>query len=313
MSKTVESKSISDLLNSYKLSETAPLRILRESSDNQVWLIGDKNKNILRLSKRLPLEDIKFEYEALAHFVKNNFSVPVWVKTKKGELFIVRDGFDAAIMFKFIEGFQINISSKSSAYYQQIHAAGSALANLSEIGKLFKLEATRHRNIFSELERALHDEDVFKRDFKDGDIFIKQVRQAIKFGQESKSAVGLIHNDYRPSNVLFKNNPEVSGVIDFDWSCIGSQIKDLALAVLEWSYLDGNAEPDFTAFDIFLEGYNSVATEKYIKGKELYSWIMFSALSDASTYFCDRLNQSNLVKDIYSSFMYKKYLYFSQL
>ncbi|MDO8658339.1 MAG: phosphotransferase, partial [Candidatus Levybacteria bacterium] len=195
----------------------------------------------------------------------------------------------------------------------QACTAGRTLACMHEIGKTFKPVSSRSRNIFIELERVLQYEDVFKKYFEDGSIFIEQVKETIKFGKEDKSPIGLIHNDYRAGNIFFKNDKEINGIIDFDWSCFGPLMKDIALGVLEWSFPDGRTEPDFTIFDAFLDGYNSVSVQKYAKDKELYSWIMFSALSDTSTFFCDRLSSLDLKKKIDSSYMYRKYLFFSKL
>lgn len=119
--------------------------------------------------------------------------------------------------------------------------------------------------------------------------------------------------NYRAGNVFFKNDDEISGVIDFDWSCIGPQIKDLALGALEWSCADGRVEPNPIIFDAFLDGYNSVSSQKVSKDKELYAWVMFAALSDTATYLCDRLSAGEIKKKISCSYMYQKYLHFSNL
>lgn len=306
---------ITNILNKYDILESEPLTLIRESSDNQVYLVGDKNKKILRLSKRLPIEDVQFEYEVLQHLEINNFPVAPWVKTKDGSIFAFTEGVEVAVMFDFIEGYHATADKDTLPTREQAYTAGKALASMSEVGKTFKPSSPRRRNIFTELERVLENEDVFRNEFERGNDFVEQVKQSIAFARDSKSSVGLIHNDYRTDNVFFKNDNEISGVIDFDWSCIGPQIKDLALGALEWSCADSRTEPDPAIFDAFLEGYNSVSAEKINRGKELYSWIMFAALSDTATYFCDRLtsaNTSEQKRKITSSFMYRKYLHFSK-
>ena len=301
------------ILNQYNISEVAPIEMIRESGDNHVYTIGNKEKNILRVSKRLPIEDVQFEYEVLQHLSKNNFPVPAWIKTKDGNFYASTEDIEVAVMFGFLEGYHVSINKENLATKEQAYTAGRALGSMAEIGKTFKPSSARTRNIFSELERAIENEETFKRDFEGGEKFIEEVKQAIKFSKENKLPLGLIHNDYRAGNVFFKKDSEISGVIDFDWSCIGPVIKDLALGVLEWSCSDGRTEPDFNIFDAFLDGYNSVSKEKYIKGKELYSWIMFAALSDTATFFCDRLNNPEQKKSINYSYMYHKYLFFSKL
>ncbi|MEK7104370.1 MAG: hypothetical protein AAB842_03155, partial [Patescibacteria group bacterium] len=66
-------------------------------------------------------------------------------------------------------------------------------------------------------------------------------------------------------------------------------------------------------FDAFLDGYNSIANTKWKKDKKLYSWIKFATLSDVVTYFCDLADTSDSDKQIVKSYMYQKYLFFSNL
>lgn len=306
-------ETITKILEQYDITEVSPIEIIRESGDNHVYTIGNKEKKILRVSKRLPIEDVQFEYEVLQHLSKNNFPVPAWIKTKDGNFYASTEDIEVAVIFGFLGGYHIQLDKEHLPSKEQAHTAGRALGSMAEIGKTFKPTSARTRNIFSELERAIENEETFKRDFEGGEKFIEEVKQAIKFGKENKLPVGLIHNDYRAGNVFFKNDIKISGVIDFDWSCIGPIIKDLALGVLEWSSPDNSTEPNFVIFDAFLDGYNSVSKEKYIKGKELYSWIMFAALSDTATFFCDRLNNPEQKKSINYSYMYHKYLFFSKL
>ncbi len=301
------------ILDQYDILEKTPIIFIHESSDNIVYCIGEKDKKILRISKKTIIDDIKFEYEVLQHLAMNNFPVADWIKTKNDNIYASTEDIEVAVLFDFLEDYHISINKENLATKEQAYTAGCTLGSLAEIGKTFKPTSARRRNIFSELERAVENEEFFKRDFEGGEKFIEEVKQAIKFGKENKLPTGLIHNDYRVGNVFFKNDSEISGVIDFDWSCVGPLIKDLALGVLEWSCSDGRTEPDFVIFDAFLDGYNSVSKEKYTKGKELYSWIMFASLSDTATFFCDRLNNPELKKDINYSYMYQKYLFFFKL
>ena len=306
-------ESVNKILDQYSIPEVAPIEMIRESGDNHVYLIGKKHKKILRLSKRLPIEDVRFEYEALQHLAVNNFPVPNWVKTKDGSFYASAEDVEVAVMFDFLEGYHACADKNNLPTKEQAYTAGCALGLMAEIGKSFKPSSPRRRNIFIELERVIKNEEVFKKDFEGGALFVEQVKTALKFGREDRSIVGLIHNDFRPGNIFFKGDNKISGVIDFDWSCIGPAIKDLGLGALEWSFPDGRTEPDFTIFDAFLGGYNSSSVKKVSKGKNLYGWIMFSALSDASTFFCDRLSDLKLKKKVKSSYMYLKYIYFSKL
>jgi Ser/Thr protein kinase RdoA (MazF antagonist) len=300
---------LTKILAQYDIPEITPQVLVRESGDNQVYVIGTNKKKILRLSKKLPIEDVRFEYEALQYLAKNNFPVPGWVKTKKGNFYASTEGIGVAVLFDFLEGYHVKIDKEHFPTKEQAFTAGSKLGEISNLGQIFKSSSSRHRNIFSELERVLQNEDVFKKKFEGGTVFVEQVKEIITFAKGQNILKGLIHNDYRVGNVFFKTDTVINGVIDFDWSCIGPNIKDLALGVIEWSFPDGSKVPNLEVFDTFLEGYNSAADNKVIKNKNLYTWIMFAALSDAATFFCDRLGNHNQKKNISYSYMYQKYLF----
>jgi thiamine kinase-like enzyme len=103
----------------------------------------------------------------------------------------------------------------------------------------------------------------------------------------------------------------IESLIDFDWSCPGPFIKDVALALVEWSFPDGGIQPREDIIVAFLSAYNKNSPVKIIKDNNLYNWIKFSCLSDTATYFCDRIDSENPKRDISKSYMYQKYQYFA--
>jgi len=303
---------LSELLQNYELSESSPITLLRESGDNFVYSVGEKGKKILRISKRLPVEDIKFEYEANKYLSSGGVIVPKWLTTKTGDFYVLVDG-KVAVMFDFLPGHHIEVDKDHLPTKEQAYGAGKGLGLMSNASAGFVTTSPRKRNIFTELERAMAMSDTFIDQFEGGREFIEQIQEMLDFGKNQHEIEGLIHNDYRSGNVFFNDNDEFAGIIDFDWSCIGPVIKDLVLAVVEWSFPDGAEEADWTIFDSFLEGYNSVASRKWPKDEKLYSWIKFSTLSDSATYFCDLVEDPTSTKRVIRSYMYKKYLYFSKI
>lgn len=303
---------IKKALQDYNLDEISPIVLLRESSDNLVYLIGEKSKKILRISKRLPVDDIRFEYEATEFLSKSGISVPKWLTTKTSDFYTLIDN-NVAVLFDFIEGHHIEVNKDNLPTQIQAYNAGKGLGLISNASAGFTSTSPRQRNIFSEFDRVISMSEIFINKFEGGQEFVDQVKEMINFGKKQNESVGFIHNDYRPSNVFFNDNDELVGIIDFDWSCIGPIIKDLALAIVEWSFPDGSAEPDFKIFDSFLEGYNSATKNKWQKDERLYSWIKFATLSDASTYFCDLADDPDSTKRIIKSYMYRKFKFFSNL
>lgn len=304
---------INKITEEYEIEETSPVILLRESSDNLVYQIGEKSKKILRVSKHLAVSEILFEFELLSYLDSRGFGVPKWLKTKNGDVYGLHEG-SVSVMFDFVPGYHVTINkefflnNKNEAF-----EAGKCLGLFSNIGKDFKTTQGRTRTIFSELQRVVDNEKRFKDEFEYGEEFVGQVKRSIEFAKSGTTSIGLIHNDFRASNLIFGESGTVKSVVDFDWACFGPLIKDVALAVLEWSFPDGYIEPDIKSFDLFLEGYNSVADVKVTKGSELYQWIMLSALSDTATFFCDRIDSPTLKRNINYSYMYRKYLHFLNL
>ncbi len=303
---------IKKALQDYNLDEISPITLLRESGDNLVYVIGEKDKKILRISKRLPIEDIKFEYEATEFLLKGGVTVPKWLTTKTGDFYTLIDS-NVAVLFDFIEGHHIEVDKDHLPTQTQAYNAGKGLGLMSNASASFTSTSLRKRNIFSEFNRVISMSEIFINKFEGGQEFVDQVKEMIKFGKNQNESAGFIHNDYRSSNVFFNDSDGLVGIIDFDWSCIGPIIKDLALAVVEWSFPDGATEPDFKIFDSFLDGYNSIANNKWQKDEKLYSWIKFATLSDASTYFCDLADDPDSTKRIIKSYMYRKFKFFSDL
>lgn len=300
------------ILPEYNLTETSPVILLRESGDNYVFSVGEKDKKIFRVSKRLPIEDIKFEYETNQFLANNGLHVAKWLMTKTGNISTILNG-SIVVGFDFLAGHQINVDKDHLPSNVQAYNAGKELGLLGNIGVNFKSQSPRKRDILSELKRVISIEKTFTDNFEGGKDFVGQVKKALDFGLKQKETYGLIHNDYRPGNVFFDNNDSISGIIDFDWSCIGPIIKDVALAVVEWSFPDGANEPNWEVFEAFLNGYNSVSNRKLNRADaDLVAWIKFTTLSDASTYFCDLALDPTSTKRIIKSYMYRKYLFFSK-
>jgi Ser/Thr protein kinase RdoA (MazF antagonist) len=288
-------------------------KVIRESSDNRVYLIDENDKYVLRIGKKLSIEDVCFEHEVAEYLRKGGVPVPRWKKNRKGEYWTETSSGEVAVAFEHIEGFHVVSDREHKPSEGQVRVAGKMLGTLSAVGLGYKSKAGRGRTIFSELERVFAHESDIIQSFKGGEAFVAEVREALSFAKNADGPKGIIHNDFRPHNVFFESDSKICGVIDFDWATTGLIQKDLAHSVLEWSFPDGIPQPHEVLFDAFLDGYNSTSPFPGKRGKELYEWICFSALSDVATYFCDRISDPALKKDIGRSYMYKKYLYFKNL
>ena len=287
------------------------LTFLRESSDNIVYYVDFKleHMGVLRLSKRDVSQDILFELKWIDALSKSPVPVAPIIRTNNGKLYFQIEK-TVGVVFEFMKGFHLDLSNKSKIDVKYIKEGAKALAKLHNISSAIAINIPRKRNIFTELNRIL----VIKKEFEDrfggGKEFTKLIEEYITWAKSQTYKPVLINNDYRIGNVIFKNNG-IEAIIDFDWACIGPAQKDLALALVEWSYVDKTDNgPNKKIFETFLSEYNKIAKVKFTKNETLFKWICFSCLSDTSTYLIDRINQEKPNK-VTDSYMYQKHLYFS--
>jgi Ser/Thr protein kinase RdoA (MazF antagonist) len=303
-------ETIKHIVDQYDWSEKEPVQLIRESADNKVYVVGDSQKTVIRVSKRLLIEDVQFEHECLIYLASAGVLVAPWITTTSGEIFTCAEDGSVVTAFGFVQGHHILVDKENLPTVDQAYAAGATLGLIAKAGEGYKTNLNRSRTIYTEFQRVLENKERFIGKFSNGQEFIDNVEAMVSFAKADQSSNGLIHNDFRAGNILFRDDVAVSAVLDFDWSCVGPLIKDAALGVLEWSFPDGATQHDSKIFDSFLNGYASTSGT-HPAGKLLYQWIMFAALSDASTYFCDLLDDPESTKTTLSSYMYKKFKYFS--
>ncbi len=302
---------LASVLEQYALTEKDPIVPLRESDDNQVFRVGTTEQAILRISKRLSKEDVRFEYEAIRILREKGLPVAPWIVTKNNDLYAL-SGESVAVLFGLLPGSPADKRDDHPAIQSRASQAGMMLRRIHEGGEGLDPALTRNRTIFTELERALSLQEIFVKEFEGGEDFMRQVRGAVEFGKQWTGPVTLIHNDFRISNILFNEQNVLTGVVDFDWSCRGPWIKDLALALVEWSFPDGASQEDELIFDAFLSGYAQMNGPAIERGKMLADWIAFATLSEACTYFCDLAQDPSSSKRVIKSYMYRKYQYFKE-
>lgn len=305
----IDNEIIKKIKNKYLLN-IRNFSLIRESPDNKVFLIKtDKEKFVLRINKRDVRNDILFETTWLNYLKKHDVPV-VKIKNTADEKPFVIDNQSVIVLFEFAQGEHIKVRAEKKPNLEKVKNAAYELAKIHNVSYNVNINIPRKRNILTEIDRALEIEDKLLKFSPGGDRFIQELKFYQQWAKQNINDKYLIHNDYRPLNIFFDGN-KVSAIIDFDWSCQGPAIKDLAHTLCEWSFPDGakNHWPD--VFSVFLTSYNKIAKNKVKLDNNLYHWICFSALSDAATHFTDLANE-NIFKRIASSYMYQKFLYFKE-
>lgn len=287
--------------------------LVRESSDNQIWKLVSKRSHqgyFLRISKRDLKEDIAFEATWLEVLAKDGVPVAPLVKTYSGEPFSISE-FGATTLFKEVFGTHLNFDKENFPNKEQIASAAKALARIHQASSSVATALPRQRTIFTELSRVESIKDNLNLDEPGNSEFLSGISDSLAWAKSQQFEPVLIHNDYRIGNLLFEGD-EVAAVLDFDWSCMGPAIKDVAHALAEWSYPDGADTHNESVFAAFLDSYNTVAKNPIARNKTLYQWIAFSCISDAATFVVDRIERGQ-PKLPRQSYMFSKYRHFKGL
>ena len=313
-------KDISYVVDLYGISSPISCVKIHDGIDNNVYIIerSSKEKSVLRESKRSnERKDIDFEIELLLKLKSVNFKSAKLLATKTGQYKV---SLDAATytMFEFIQGSKFEQTDTTILTQGVITTGSKALGDLHQHTRGIMSGAKSVRNIFTELERILKIDSGLLKQFMGYDALLSDVllfyKEAEKKMAKETIPLGVIHNDYRIQNLIYKNASDCY-IIDFDWACNGPLIKDVALAVGEWSLFDyKNSVPNREAINSFLMGYNSASPIEINYDSNLLFWMCFAYLSEASTFFvdiCESRYPDLVITNVEQCYSLKKFKYFN--
>ena len=257
-----------------------------------VLMTHDNSKYIYRQSLRdKPHEDIMFEKNFSDYLLQKNIPVRR----------VLYAGSEA--LLDFCEGTSLDVQQISE---KMAFNGGALLAKFHSVAKTFDVLPLPTRKLETELLRVISIQDQLRTKYTNGVVFVSIVEDLLQSKFLKTSDTCIIHNDFRVQNVLFQNE-NISAILDFDWSCKGTPLKDLGHALVEWSFPDGG-KFNQKIFKSFFQGYTSNNPD--IDYEDLKYWIAFSCISDTATYLCDTLDDMPSGGEILS-WMYGKYLFFN--
>lgn len=297
-------KKLAQALQQQLKAETISLR--QSSRDNVVFQMKttDFGNFIARVSLTRSLAEAESEALFITHLAQHS-SVPV-AQPLQVVIVVVGESELPVTLFPFISYDSSPVLTQSLATQ-----AGSLLAQIHTASSDF---LTQHS--FQSPRSLTADIESFRTRFEADQSpptnlseIIAAIHWAENFvlSQPETNKPLIIHNDYRPNNVLCSDG-KVAAIIDFDWS-VETEFwqKDVAQAALEWSMPDGQAESNMALFEAMIKGYCDKAA---IEMPDLRDWIRFTAVTDAIHYWLHS-RQSGGDTSALQSYMYDKYLYFS--
>lgn len=237
-----------DLLELFQeIGNVESIKGITEGVENTNYLVNLQNhkKFIFTIfEKRTKESDLPFFNNAMSEFQKNGINCPLPIQIQGNDIFRIK-GKPCAI-YSFIEGSPVkNLNSKIiislADFAAKLHMVGIKSKLIRENNMLkptwdfISKKFQDYKGSYSvELETALQEIIQIENKFPRG------IRKA------------LIHADLFKDNIFF-NQDEVSGIIDFFFTCSDSIVYDLATLVNAW-FFDGKKFYE-KEFNIFINKY----------------------------------------------------------
>ncbi len=239
---TISHKDAQKLFRS--LGEIVKLEGIKEGVENTNYLVhlNDSNKFILTLfEKRTKEEDLPYFNNLMRLFSKNGVSCPLSISINNEDIFKIKEKF--CCIYTFVKGRPILECNN-----EQLDSLGKSIAHLHQSGSSLSLS----RKNMMLLPTWKHINESFsKSDPKISSEEYKYIFDNINNLQD-KFPLNLrqinIHADLFRDNIFFIGD-QVSGFIDFFFSCTDTVLYDLATFVNAWFFKENKfIEDNFVKF-----------------------------------------------------------------
>lgn len=304
----MESENIKELIFKQSAIKADSLELFQDGYDNKVYkFCCDKKAYSFRLAKKIKSkEDALFEIEIYNFLSDKYFPVAKIVPVKQSavEWFVQ----------EWVNGEKAVCSKDIKPDLVLCANAGRVLAKLHAVSEDFKPTAIPSRTVDIEILNILSKKRDFLEFFYEGDDFVNSAEMIMRKLKNFSDKKNLIHNDFRAQNLIIDKNQDILAVLDFDCACIGDPAKDLAHALVEWSYPDGLGKHWQDCWEAFRKGYEEILD---IDDDRVSYWVLFSCIADASSYFLrvieDCKREGSKEKQHMKSYMYAKFKYFENI
>ena len=220
---------------------------ITEGVENTNYLVKTNNQKkfiFTIFEKRTNETDLPFFHKAMNEFSQNGITCPTPIIINKNDIFKIKK--KPCAIYSFIEGKQITTLNNEALI--------SLSKNISAIHNIGS-----QSNLFRENNMLLTSWKFIINKFKNYDgknksefAHIKNLILSLENQFPKNLKKSLIHGDLFKDNIFFKNN-EVSGFIDFFFTCTDTIVYDLATLINAWFF---NYEKfDENNFKIFFNEY----------------------------------------------------------
>ena len=271
------------ILQNYTLGHLSDFKGIKEGIENTNYLvITNTNKLIITIfEKRVDTSRIPFYFDVMLNSQSKGIECPVPIKDNNGKyLNIIKDKKMA--VFVFLHGSSKTNWSKIHCYKVGEKLANFHIANINNkiiVKNNFGLEYWK--NIFKKSLRSTY--NMIPNSFN----IIKKEMNFIESNWPKDLPKGIIHADLFPDNVFFNRN-NVSGFLDFYFSCMDFLSYDLAITINAWCFKNSEFNKKF--FNNIISGYQSVRKLESKEKKNINILLRGAALRFLFTRIQDSIN-----------------------
>ena len=183
------------------------------------------------------------------HLSSSKINCPLPISNKKNKLISELNSKPASIL-SFLSG-----SSSQKITIEQTFEVGSVLAKIHLTGKELSIKRKNPISINNFEELIINSNETANNISSDLNSEISKEFNRIKENWPKDLPSGIIHADLFPDNVLFEEN-NISGVIDFCFSCIDFFAYDLGICINAWCFTEEGF--DLSLSESLLKGYQSI-------------------------------------------------------
>ncbi len=243
---------LEEFINEYDIGKINSYEEILEGIENSNFRITcDKKNYILTIfEKRVKENDLPFFIDLKSFLNSNNFLCPKPIKDKQGKVINIIKS-KKAVIISFLEGKKIDVATNN-----ECRKIGKITADMHSLTSNFKhkrensLGLKEWKEIFNKCKKINN---------KQFDVIFNILENELLFLEKnwpSNLPSGIIHADLFRDNVFF-NGGNISGIIDFYFSCFDFLIYDIAIIINDWCFDLNKKSINLDLFNSVISGYNS--------------------------------------------------------
>ena len=245
----IKKEKLSSFLENYNIGSLENFKGVLEGVENTNYkIITSQDTFILTIfEKRVKKQDLPFFIELQNHLSKKNIKCPSPI-SNRNDRYVNTIENKPCVLMSFLEGKK---TDNSTSYH--CHQIGELTAKIHLNSKDFTL--TRNNGLHQKHWRDIFNKCQKSKDSRYGELYqvIEQELQYLDKKWPRNLPIGIIHGDIFPDNVFFIDS-NVSGLIDFYFSCNDFYAYDLAITANAWCF-DKKKSFKKENFDSLLKGY----------------------------------------------------------